>query len=55
MNIHIDKVVNVMFVENVLILNGTSENVSEKALDCFGFQAGDINISHNFYKIKKFM
>ena len=26
----------------------------KKTLDRFGFQAGDINISDSFYKIKKF-
>ena len=36
MNNHIDKVVSVMFVENVSKLNVTSENISKKTLDCFG-------------------
>ena len=52
-NIHIDKVINVMFVENISIWNVTSENYSKKTLDCFLFQVGDINISDNFYKIEK--
>ena len=32
----------------------TSENIIKKTLHCFGFQAGDINISENFYKTDKF-
>ena len=53
-NIHIDKVINVMFVENISIWNVTSENISKNSLDCFGFQVGDINISDNFCKIEKY-
>ena len=54
-NIHMDKVINVMFVENISIWNVTSETISKKqTLDCFGFQVGDIKISDNFYKIEKF-
>ena len=54
MNKHKNKVVNVMFVENVSIWNVKSENIRKKALNCFGFRVGDINISDNFYKIEKF-
>ena len=54
MNNHIDQVVNVMFVKKVSIWNVTYENISKKALDCFGLQVGYINISDNFYKIEKF-
>ena len=41
-----------MFVEKVSIWNVTSENTSKKALDSFGFEVVDINISDNFYKNK---
>ena len=30
------------------------KTLAKRTLDCFGFQVGDINISDNFYKIKKF-
>ena len=29
------------------------KTLAKKALDFFGFQAGDINMSDNFYQIKK--
>ena len=48
MNNHIDPVVNVMFVEKVLVWNVTSENISTKADDCFGFQVEDINFLTTF-------
>ena len=38
-NIHVDKVVNVMFVENVSILNVTSENISKKSTWLFLVQS----------------
>ena len=53
-NIHIEKIVNVMFLENVSIWIVTSENINRKSTWFFGFLVGYINISDNFYKIKKF-
>ena len=33
---------------------GDQKTLAKKAPDCFGVQAGDINISDNFLKIEKF-
>ena len=43
-----------MFVENVSIQNVSSENISKKSTYFFGFKVEDVNISDNFYQIKKF-